>query len=380
MALTGLISHWAYQPGLPGNATVNPALDIPVLLRFPTSWPSWDFAINQGVHVVLGLMLLPLLLAKLWSVIPKLFARPLARSVAGTIERASMVLLVSSVLVEFATGIAEVDGWSLPINWHVIHYYGAWVFTATFVLHACLKMPTVRRSYRERGVLKPLRENLAETKPEPADGSGLVAVHPDAPTLTRRGLLAIVGGASLTILAMQIGTSTGGALRRLALLAPRGRVLGTGPNGFPVTMTAEGAQITEEMVSENWRLVLTGSRIMSLTREQLLAMPQTSHELTLTCTEGWSTTQTWTGVRLADLGGLAGAPEGAILRAASMQSTYNPAGFTHAQFSDERALLALRVNGVDLSADHGYPARVILPGVPGVHNTKWVRELTFEAA
>jgi len=42
------------------------------------------------------------------------------------------------------------------------------------------------------------------------------------------------------------------------------------------------------------------------------------------------------------------------------------------------ALLALRVNGADLSLDHGYPARVILPGGVGEHNTKWVRELRFE--
>ncbi|MGW0201180.1 molybdopterin-dependent oxidoreductase, partial [Nonomuraea sp. NPDC003201] len=45
--------------------------------------------------------------------------------------------------------------------------------------------------------------------------------------------------------------------------------------------------------------------------------------------------------------------------------------------ADPRSLLALRVNGADLSLDHGYPARVIVPNAPGVHNTKWVRELDF---
>jgi DMSO/TMAO reductase YedYZ molybdopterin-dependent catalytic subunit len=43
------------------------------------------------------------------------------------------------------------------------------------------------------------------------------------------------------------------------------------------------------------------------------------------------------------------------------------------------ALLALRVNGADLSPDHGYPARVIVPALPGVHNTKWVAAIDFEA-
>jgi DMSO/TMAO reductase YedYZ molybdopterin-dependent catalytic subunit len=47
------------------------------------------------------------------------------------------------------------------------------------------------------------------------------------------------------------------------------------------------------------------------------------------------------------------------------------------QISDPDALLALRVNGADLSPDHGYPARVIVPAQPGVHNTKWVASIDF---
>ena len=44
------------------------------------------------------------------------------------------------------------------------------------------------------------------------------------------------------------------------------------------------------------------------------------------------------------------------------------------------AKLALRVNGADLSLDHGYPARIIVPAAPGVHCTKWVGTLTFLSA
>ena len=43
------------------------------------------------------------------------------------------------------------------------------------------------------------------------------------------------------------------------------------------------------------------------------------------------------------------------------------------------SLLALRVNDADLSPDHGYPARIIVPGLPGVHNTKWVASIDFRA-
>jgi DMSO/TMAO reductase YedYZ molybdopterin-dependent catalytic subunit len=45
--------------------------------------------------------------------------------------------------------------------------------------------------------------------------------------------------------------------------------------------------------------------------------------------------------------------------------------------NDPESMLALRVNGADLSRDHGYPARVIIPDAPGVHCTKWVNRIIF---
>ena len=40
-------------------------------------------------------------------------------------------------------------------------------------------------------------------------------------------------------------------------------------------------------------------------------------------------------------------------------------------------LLALQLHGQPLSLDHGYPARIISPAIPGVHCTKWVTEMHF---
>ncbi|WP_226378610.1 molybdopterin-dependent oxidoreductase [Pseudonocardia oceani] len=34
------------------------------------------------------------------------------------------------------------------------------------------------------------------------------------------------------------------------------------------------------------------------------------------------------------------------------------------------------VGGEDLSLDHGFPARTMIPAAPGVHATKWVGRLT----
>ena len=111
-------------------------------------------------------------------------------------------------------------------------------------------------------------------------------------------------------------------------------------------------------------------------------MEQHTASLPIACVEGWSTdNQTWTGVRLRDLAALSGAanPSSVLVRSLQHGGGFNRAVLSGAQIMDPDSLLALRVNGADLSLDHGYPARVIVPDNPGVHNTKWVASLTFRS-
>ena len=83
-------------------------------------------------------------------------------------------------------------------------------------------------------------------------------------------------------------------------------------------------------------------------------------------------------MRLRDLASLCGINGPASVTTRSLeQGIYGHATLGHEQVADSSALLALRVNGLDLSLDHGYPARVIAPAVPGVHCTKWVASLRF---
>jgi DMSO/TMAO reductase YedYZ molybdopterin-dependent catalytic subunit len=87
-------------------------------------------------------------------------------------------------------------------------------------------------------------------------------------------------------------------------------------------------------------------------------------------------------VRLRDLAALCGAAAASSVRVESLQGKGVFAGtvLSRDQIANEQSLLALSVNGADLSLDHGFPARVIVPANPGVHNTKWVNRLTFRAA
>ena len=173
------------------------------------------------------------------------------------------------------------------------------------------------------------------------------------------------------------------AARGSALLAPHNRDPGSGPSGFQINKTAASVGVTPALVGPSWRLEVHGRGAPQvLTREQLLTMPQHAAALPIACVEGWSTEdQHWSGLRLADLAAMAGMPDaGSVL----VQSIQPPGPFTRVvlrgnQIRDSRALLALRVNGADLSLDHGYPARIIVPANPGVNNTKWVHRLTFRA-
>ena len=110
-------------------------------------------------------------------------------------------------------------------------------------------------------------------------------------------------------------------------------------------------------------------------------MPQHTARLPIACVEGWSTTETWSGVRLADLARIAGVPRPRSARVASLErcGAFDQLSCKPTRSSDPDALLALRVNGADLSLDHGYPARIIVPALPGVHNTKWVTSIELWA-
>jgi DMSO/TMAO reductase YedYZ molybdopterin-dependent catalytic subunit len=378
--VTGLLSYVAY--GDQARPRDVGWLHLP-MFDWPTD-PAWLFRLTQGLHVGLGLVLVPIVLAKLWSVVPRLFAWPPARSVAQVLERLTLLMLVGGLLFEIVTGVLNIQyDYVFGFSFYTAHYYGAWVFIVGFVSHVALKLPTMLRSLRSRSLLEELRTRRADTTPEPADPDGLVAADPAAPTMSRRGLFALVGGGSLLTLALTAGQTIGGPTRQLALLLPRGLDTGDGPQDFPVNKTAEAAGVDAAATGSTWRLTLEaeGTRL-TLDRAQLQAMAQHTAVLPIACVEGWSTTQTWTGVRLRDLAARVGIgePAGAFVRSLQEQGAFKAASLNAGQVGHADALLALRVNGVDLSPDHGFPARVIVPAMPGVLNTKWVASIRFEGS
>ncbi|MGW1754440.1 molybdopterin-dependent oxidoreductase [Streptomyces mirabilis] len=375
--VTGLVSYAAYNPNLSpvNDMTPDKGLLGFYLFSWPTN-PSWLYRLTQGVHVTLGITLIPVLLAKLWSVVPKLFTLPPARSLAHALERISLLLLVGGALFEFTTGVLNIQlDYIFPGSFYPLHFYGAWVFFTAFVAHAVLRVPMALRNLR----------HLRDEDQRPWTDDELVAPDPAPPTVSRRGALGVVGGGSLLLFATTAGRSFDAPLRETAVLVPHGGPEpGGGPGGFQINKTAEAVGIDmRETSGETWRLVVEGrGRTVRLSRDELLKLPLHSAALPIACVEGWSTSdQWWRGVRLRDLAALVGYEEGTapdvLVESLQRHGAFRHAALRYNQVRDPRSLLALFANGEDLTPDHGYPARIIVPAAPGVLNTKWVARMTF---
>lgn len=337
--ITGLISHAIQHP--------------PVWFYWP-SRPVNLYRVTQGLHVIAGVAAIPLLLAKLWSVYPKLFSRPVVRSLPHALERVSILVLSGAAFFELVTGLFNsAQNYLWGFFFPAAHYAVAWVAIGSILLHVAVKLPAIRRG-------------LTRLDPDPAL---------DAPgALSRRGFLRSTW---LAATAAAVATA-GGTIPLLRNVSPLAWRTDRGPQGLPVNRTASAAGVTGAARDPAWRLeVVTAAGTRTYSLGELAAMPQSTAELPIACVEGWSASATWTGVRVADLLRAAGSAPGATVRVESLErdSLYSTSELPGEHTSDEATLLALRVNGQVLDLDHGYPCRIIAPNRPGVLQTKWVRRL-----
>jgi len=139
--------------------------------------------------------------------------------------------------------------------------------------------------------------------------------------------------------------------------------------------------LTPPVELRDWSLKIEGMVTQSLTWtfEDLLKRPQTKMISTLECigntVGGFSIgTAEWEGVKLNHLLDEAGFDPKAfdlVLRGADGYSD----SFPLSRALEEDVLLATTMNGVPLPPDHGFPARVIVPGIYGMKNVKWLTGL-----
>ncbi|MFN8146626.1 MAG: molybdopterin-dependent oxidoreductase [Candidatus Nanopelagicales bacterium] len=143
------------------------------------------------------------------------------------------------------------------------------------------------------------------------------------------------------------------------------------------------ALVVPQVDASSWSLRITGlvERQVELGYDDLLAMPLVERDLTLTCVSNevggpYAGNQRWLGVRLADVVDLAGLARGAeqlLSRSVDGWSASTPVSVA---LDGRDALIAVGMDGAPLPAEHGYPARLVVPGLYGfVSATKWLTEI-----
>lgn len=143
--------------------------------------------------------------------------------------------------------------------------------------------------------------------------------------------------------------------------------------------------------ADDWSLKVTGmvEREVGISFAELVAKPLVEHVTTLTCVSNQVGgdlvgNAVWLGYPIRELLAQAGVRPGADMVLSTSQDGWT-AGTPLSALTDpdRQALLAIGMNGEALPVEHGYPVRMVVPGLYGyVSATKWVRELkvtTFAA-
>jgi DMSO/TMAO reductase YedYZ molybdopterin-dependent catalytic subunit len=133
--------------------------------------------------------------------------------------------------------------------------------------------------------------------------------------------------------------------------------------------------------SGTWSLKVSGLVVnpLTITYSQLLAMDPVEQYNTLECVSNdvggdLISTAKWTGVMLKDILAQAGVQPGATYVVFRATDGYD-VGIPMDKAMLDATILAYQMNGVPLPTEHGYPARMIVPGYYGMMNCKWVTSI-----
>ncbi len=210
------------------------------------------------------------------------------------------------------------------------------------------------------------------------------AERPIARASNRRAILVAAAAAALTFPITQL-------LRRMyddATFTYDGRTFHRATI-TPITPTELFYSVTKNVVDPDvdpdlWRLEIGGHvrDAKSYSLDDLQNFEQVDQETTLMCISnrvgsGLFGNADWRGVRLRDLLEASGVEEGAFEVLVSGADGYSDS-FSMDRALAEVTLVVYQMNGEPLNRLHGGPARVIVPGLYGEKNVKWVTRVSVE--
>jgi DMSO/TMAO reductase YedYZ molybdopterin-dependent catalytic subunit len=161
----------------------------------------------------------------------------------------------------------------------------------------------------------------------------------------------------------------------------------------PITSNQDFYIVTKNAVADpvldanTWRLIIDGEvdHPVQVDYATLRALPVVEITKTLECisnlTAGCSmasfgcdllSTAVWRGARLSDVLNLAGGLKSTAVDVAFLSTDEFSAGLPADAVLDPNALVVYEMNGQVLPREHGYPARLLVPGRYGMKNPKWL--------
>jgi DMSO/TMAO reductase YedYZ molybdopterin-dependent catalytic subunit len=148
------------------------------------------------------------------------------------------------------------------------------------------------------------------------------------------------------------------------------------------------ALVSPRIDVNSWKLSVKGAvdNPIELSYKDLLGMSTREADITLSCVSnvvggGLVSNGRWTGVLLSDVLAEAGVSRDKITRSSRQLVGRSVDGFTTGFRTDialdgREALVAFGLNGSELPIKHGYPVRLVVPGLYGyVSATKWLSEI-----
>lgn len=294
------------------------------------------------VHAYAGMLSLPILVAKIWAGTSSWRRRTVKEGLRSSLGLHILTLsLLLATLAMYGSGLLMYANITPGGNaaYKQVHLWSAVLAVLLITHHLYLYL---------RQALEVVEHTITSPSPE-------------RPKITR-GYFLRLGAMVLLIW---------GSLRQAAKFLEG---LGSAdPNDFPVTLAAGG---TDEPDAESWRLVVLGD-VAQPTQYSLANLQRANlnrNTYSLDCVIGWSVVREWGGIPVMDLIRQTH-PREKIISAVFRSTTGYEVALPLRVLENRGTMVTLEVGGVPLAPEHGFPARLMAPGVIGEKCVKWLTEI-----
>ncbi|PRB16660.1 oxidoreductase [Microbacterium sp. MYb62] len=323
------------------------------------------------------------------------WAKDTAIALFGTGDKAALIVGIALVLVVVAAGAGILELRRSGIGAVILGALGALAVVAAMIRPGA--GPFAWLPGLVAGLVAVIILRLLVARLRPVGG-----LQPDGED-RRRFLLWTAGVAATGAVALIIGNVARGASRsieavraalrlpkaaRAAAVVPAGAELAIPGLAPVVTPNAEfyridTALIVPQVDPADWSLRIHGmvDREVEITWDELLAMPMQESDVTLACVSnevGGSLigNARWLGLPIREVLARAGVDADADMVLSTSADGFTASTPIEALTDDRDALLAIGMNGEPLPIEHGFPVRMVVPGLYGyVSATKWVTQL-----